>query len=43
MKLSQVLDTFFSNIVGSLNIPEYVTNDPISGNISDPIVKLIVK
>ena len=40
---AQVLNTFFSNIVGSLNIPEYVTNDPISDNISDPIIKLIVK
>ena len=32
---AQVLNTFFSNIVGSLNIPEYVTNDPISD--SNPI------
>ena len=40
---AQVLNTFFSNIVGSLNIPEYVTNDPIFDNISDPIIKLIVK
>ena len=37
------MNTLFSNIVGSLNIPEYVTNDPISDNISDPIIKLIVK
>ena len=40
---AQVLNTFFSNMVGSLNIPEYVTNDPIFDNISDPIIKLIVK
>ena len=40
---AQVLNTFFSNILGSLNIPEYVTNDPTSDNISDPIIKLIVK
>ena len=40
---AQVLNTFFSNIVDSLNIPEHVTNDPISNNISDPIIKLIVK
>ena len=40
---AQVFNTFFSNIVGSLNIPEYVTNDPISDNISDPIIKIIVK
>ena len=40
---AQVLNTFFSNIVSSLNIPEYDTSDPISDNISDPIIKLIVK
>ena len=40
---AQVLNTIFSNIVDSLNIPEYVTNDPISDNISDLIIKLIVK
>ena len=31
----QVLNTFFSNIVGGINIPEYVTNDSISDYISD--------
>ena len=40
---AQVLNTLFSNIAGSLNIPEYVTNDPISDNIIDPIIKPIVK
>ena len=30
---AQVLNTFFSNIVGSLDIPEYVTNNPISDKI----------
>ena len=33
---AQVLNTFFSNIVGSLS--EYVTNDSIPDNISDPIL-----
>ena len=37
------MNTFFSNFVGSLNIPEYVNNGPISDNISDPIIKLILK
>ena len=37
------MNTFFSNIAGGLNIPEYVTNGPISDNISDPIIELIVK
>ena len=40
---AQVLNTCFSNIVGSLNIPEYITNGPISDNITDFIIKLIVK
>ena len=39
----QVLNTFFPNIVDSFNFPEYVTNDPISDNISDPIIRLTVK
>ena len=34
---------FFSNILGNLNILEYVTNDHIFDNISDPIIKPIVK
>ena len=40
---TQVLNAFFSNIVVNLSIPEYVTNDPISDNISDSIINLIVK
>ena len=40
---AQVLNAFFSSIVASLNIPEYVTNEHISDNISDPIIKLLVK
>ena len=33
----------FSNIVGSLNIPECVTNDPLSDNVTESIIKLIAK
>ena len=33
----------FSNALGSRNIPEYVTNDPVPGNINNSIIKLIVK
>ena len=40
---AQILNTFLSNIVSNLKIPEYVENNPISGNIKDPILKLIVK
>ena len=37
------MNTFFSNIVGSLDIPKYVANNPISDHINDPLFKLIVK
>ena len=40
---SQILNTFFSNIVSNLKIAEYVNCDPISDNINDPVVKSIVK
>ena len=34
---------FFSNTVGSLNISEYITNDPIYNVASNSIIKLILK
>ena len=34
---------FFQTLLGSLNILEYVTNDPISDNIRDPVIKRIGK
>ena len=40
---AQILITFFSNIFSNLKIPKYVENNPISGNIKDPILKLSVK
>ena len=49
MKLFQMMKTLlklgipFLKLIGSLNIPDYVTNDPISDNISDLIIKLIVR
>ena len=33
----------FSKIVGNLSIPEHVTSNPISDNVSDAIIKLNVK
>ena len=36
---TQVLNTFFPNILDSLNIHDYVTNDPISTNISILLLK----
>ena len=45
MKLFQMFQfqKNFPNIMGSLNISEYVTNDPISDNIKDPMIQLTVK
>ena len=42
-EVAEVLNTFFSNIVSNLNIPEYQMNDPISDNINDPVLKAIAK
>ena len=40
---AKIINTFFSNIVISLNVPEYHDCKGISRNISDPILKAIVK
>ena len=37
------MNNFFSNIVINLNVPEYPDCEDISGNISDPVLKAIVK
>ena len=39
---AEVLNTFFSNIVSNLNIPEYPVNDPFIDNINDPILKVFL-
>ena len=40
---AKVLNTFFSNIVSNLNIAEYSDCEPFANNISDPILKCVVK
>ena len=40
---AKVLNTFFSNIVSNLNIAEYSNCEPLANNISDPILKCVVK
>ena len=40
--IAHVLNTLFSNIVTNLKILGYTNYDPISSNISDPILQLIV-
>ena len=42
-KATELLNTFFSNIVGNLNIAEYRTCNPLANEISDPALKAIVK
>ena len=40
---AKVLNTFFSNIVSNLNIAAYSNCEPLASNISDPILKCVVK
>ena len=40
---ANVLNTFFSIIISNLNIPEYQMSDPISNDVSDPVLKSILK
>ena len=40
---AKVLNTFFFNIVSNLNIAEYSNCQPIANNISDPVLKCVVK
>ena len=40
---AKVLNTFFANIVSNLNIAEYSNCEPLANNISDPILKCVVK
>ena len=39
----KVLNTFFSNIVNNLNIAEYSNCEPLAKNISDLVLKCVVK
>ena len=40
---ARIFNTFFSNIVSNLNIPEYSNCDRTSDNMNDPVAKAIVK
>ena len=42
-KTANVLNTFFSTVISSLNIPEYPVSDSISNDINDPVLKSILK
>ena len=39
----KVLNEFFSNVVTNLNIPQFNQIDRTSDNISDPVIKAIMK
>ena len=38
---AKVLNAFFSNIIQKLDIQQYNVDDPICGNINDPLLKAI--
>ena len=40
---ANILNTFFSDIVSKLNIAEYSNCEPLANNISDPVLKCVVK
>ena len=43
-EIAETLNSFFSNIVKNLKIPEYKPhNDSLHENVSDPIIKIILK
>ena len=42
-KSATVLNRFFSNIIKSLGIPQYKDAEPVGRNISDPVLKAIIK
>ena len=42
-KSATVLNNFFSNIIKSLGIPQYKDAERVGQNISDPVLKVIIK
>ena len=42
-KTATVLNNFFSNVITSLNIPQYSETEPVSQNIIDPLIAAIHK
>ena len=43
VQIADVLNTFFSNIVSNLNLPEYPISNPHYNKIRDPILKAFLK
>ena len=42
-KTATVLNNIFSNVITSLNIPQYNETEPVSQNINDPLIAAIIK
>ena len=42
-EIANVLNTFFSNTVSNLNLPEYPISNPYYNKIKDPVLKAILK
>ena len=40
---ASILNEFFSNIIITLEIPQYKETEPVSHNIGDPLMKAIMK
>ena len=43
MKTAEVFNSFLSNILKNLKIPQYLNFDPIAQNIEDPTLKTTVR
>ena len=41
--MKTVLNKFFSNVITSLNIPQYNETEPVSQNINNPLIPVIMK
>ena len=41
-KIATVLNEFFSNIITTLGIPQYIEEEPVSQNIDDLLMKAII-
>ena len=37
------MNEFFSNVITTLGIPQYIETEPVSQNIDDPLMKTIMK
>ena len=42
-KTATVLNNFFSDVITSLNIPQYNETETVSQNINDPLIAVIIK